>query len=297
MRVVLPSAALAGVMLFLAGPVLVDAQVFERAVFVSVLNKDSRAVVPDLDADTFVVREDNVRREVLRVTPATTPMAVAVLVDNSQAATPTIADLRRGLEAFLQRIAGIGPVALISVADRPTILQDYTTDSERLLQAARKLFPVPDSGATLLDGVVEVSRGLRRREEERIAIVAISTENVEFSTLHYEQVLDPLEESGASFHPLVLVNPQGSMTGDAARNRSTVFDRGPRESGGARWDVLTSMAYETRLAQLADSLKSQYRVVYSRPQSLIPPKRLEVSVTNDAFEAFAAPARGQKDAR
>lgn len=276
---------------------LTAAQGPERTVYVSVFDKQSRAPVADLGPDAFAVREDGVNREVLRVTPVTTPMAVAVLIDNSQAATQTIPDLRRGLETFLQRMAGIGPIALISVADRPTILVDYTTDEQALLQAARKVFAVPDSGATLLDALVETARGLRRRQEERGAIVAVTTENVEFSTLHFTQVLEPLAESGAALHSIVLQNPQGSLGSEEARNRASVLDRGTEESGGIRWDVLTSMAYEARLQDLASNLKAQYRVVYARPDSLIPPKKIEVEVRRAGLEAHGTPARTQPNSR
>ena len=68
------------------------------------------------------------------------------------------------------------------------------------------------------------------------------------------------------------------MTNDEARNRATVLDRGPREIGGVRIDVLTSMSFESQLKDLAAMLKSQYRVIYARPESLIPPERVEVSV-------------------
>ena len=53
--------------------------------YVSVLDK-AGAPVPDLGPADFIVREDNVAREVLRVAPATDPMQIAILVDNSQAA-------------------------------------------------------------------------------------------------------------------------------------------------------------------------------------------------------------------
>jgi hypothetical protein len=281
----------------LAIAAVLEAQSSERVLYASVFDASSYAPVTTLGPEDVIVREDGVRREVLRVTPATSPMAVAVLVDNSAATTDTIADLRRGLEAFLAGIEGIGPVALITVADRPTIAQEYTTNQKALLDAAGRVFAVPGSGATLLDAIAETSRGLRKREEDRAAIVVVTTENVEFSTLHYQQVLDPLEESGATMHAVVFINPRGSMAGDAARNRATVLDRGPRESGGVRIDVLTSMSYDERLRQLAGILKAQHRVVYSRPQSLIPPQRIEVEATKPGLEARGTPARGQAATR
>ncbi len=283
--------ALAGGIALVALAIVLQAQGRERALYVSVFDTSTRAPVKDLKPDDFLVREDNVRREVLRVTPATSPMPVAVVFDNSAPATDTIADLRRALQAFVKALDGVGPIALISVADRPTISVDYTTNQKALLDGAGRVFAVPGSGATLLDAIVETSKGLGKREADRAAIVVITTERVEYSQLYYEQVLDALRPSGAALHAVVLQNPRGSLDSDEARNRATVLDRGPRESGGMRFDVLTSQAYEGRLSELATILKSQLRIVYARPESLIPPERIEVSTTKPGLEAHGTPAR------
>src|SRR5262245_43548232 len=76
------------------------AQAIQRSLYVSVLN-EAGAPVPDLGPSDFIVREDRVAREVLRVAPATDPMQVAVLVDNSQAATAGIPEIRGGLHDFV----------------------------------------------------------------------------------------------------------------------------------------------------------------------------------------------------
>jgi len=270
----------------------VYAQARERVVYASAFD-DKYQPVPKLGPDAFVVREDGTQREVLRVTPATTPQSVAIIIDNSQAVAPAIADLRNALATFLKTIEGLGPVAISTVADRPTSLEDYTTDQKSLLDAANRLFHVPGSGATLLDGIAEVAKGVGRRESERAAIVVIATENVEFSHLQYQDVLKALKDSGATMHTIVLVNPAGSFLTDEARNRATVLDRGPRESGGIRVDVLAAMSFEPRLKELGTILKNQYRVVYARPESLIPPEKIEVSSGKPGLEVRGTPARGQ----
>ena len=269
------------------------AQARERVLYVSVYDSDSLQPVKDLNAEGIVVREDGVRREVLRVTPATSPMPVAVIVDNSAAASPNIADLRRALTGFIKGIDGLGPVALVTVASRPTITRDYTTDQKELLDSVNRLFAEPDSGATLLDAIGDVSKGLARREADRAAIVIVTTENVDFSHLHYTEVLESIKGSGAAVHAVVLVNPSGSFGTEEARSRATVLDRGPRESGGVRTDILTSLSFESRLRDLAGILKSQYRVVYARPESLIPPEKIDVSSAAPRRDARATPARGQ----
>ena len=293
----MPRASVAGVVvggsIAFALAVTLAAQSAERVLYVSVFDEKTRAPVTGLGPDAFRVTEDGVRREVLRVTPATTPMPVAVLIDNTQAATSTIPDLRKALAGFLRELDGVGPIALMSVADRPTILVDYTTDPAKLHDAVGRVFAVPGSGATLLDTIVDVSKGLGRRDADRAAVVLVTTENTEFSTVHYRQVLDALAKGGGMLSAIVLTNPNGSWTSDEARNRASVLDQGPRDSGGVRFDVLTSLAYEGRLRELAAILKSQHRVVYSRPQSLIVPERVAVEATKAGLEAHGAPARGQ----
>ena len=293
----IPSAAR---LLFAAATVLalavtLSGQALERVIYVSAYDANTLAPVTEPpDPRDLVVREDGVAREVLRVTRATEPMTLAVIVDNSAASTSAIADIRRALTAFAEGTQGLGPTALISVADRPTILADYTTVPASLAAAINRVFAVPGSGATLLDGIVETARGVGRRESERAAIVLLAAEHVEFSDVHYSQVLEAVAESGAALHAVVWTQPGGSFGDDRVQNRATVLDRGVRDSGGLRLDVLTSQAYEGRMRELAAVLTHQYRVVYARPQTLIPPRRLEVTMTAPGMEARATPARGQK---
>jgi hypothetical protein len=280
-------------LLFVSHPHLSAAQARERVLYVNAFDADTRQPVADLGPRDFVVREDGVTREVLRVERARTPMPVALLIDNSQAATSAIADIRRAVTAFLAGIDGLGPIALVTVADRPTIVIDYTTSQKDLQAGVGRLFAAPGSGATLLDAVRDAARGLGKRESDRAAVVVLTTENTEFSTLHYSQVLEALRESGAQMHAVVLINPRSSLLNDEARNRAAVLDRGPKESGGLRVDLLASSAFESQLRDLGSILKSQYRVIYARPDSLIPPERVEVSAAKSGIEVRGAPARGQ----
>ena len=281
----------AAVALFIS--VVLVAQTLERVLYVSVWDQATRAPITGLGPDAFNVREDGNRREVLRVTPATSPMSVAIIVDNSEATTPTIADLRQALTGFVKSLDGLGPVAIITVADRPTILRDYTTNQKQLQDAANKIFAMPGSGATLLDAIVEVSQGIAKRDTDRAAIVIVTGEHREFSNRHYRDVLEALAKGGAQMHTLVLTGPGGSALDDEARNRASVLDLGPKASGGTREDVLTSQAFDVKLREIAAMLKSQHRVVYGRPTTLIPPEKIEVSATKPGQAASGGPARGQ----
>ena len=149
---------------------------------------------PTSDPSDFVVREDNLAREVLRVGPA----------DDADAAsrcwwTPArprranIRDIREAATAFIKarhrRPTVKHQVALIGIGERPTVLVDYTSDQARLLKGIGLVFANEQSGAYLLDGIIEASKGFKKREAQRPVIVAIATEGPEFSNRYHDQVL------------------------------------------------------------------------------------------------------------
>jgi hypothetical protein len=268
----------------LAWPGTLVAQAVQRSMYVSVLN-DAGAPVADLGPADFVIREDNTAREVLKVVPAEEPMQIAVLVDTSQAARDDIAHIRTALPPFFATLtAARNQVSLIAIGERPTVFTNYTADPAELSKGTGRIWSMRDSGAYLLDGLVEVCQGFKKREAARPVIVSITTEGPELSNLHQDQVLDALRGSGAAFHAFTLGRPSTSQS-DEVRVRNIVLDEGPRTTGGHREDLLTSMALAGQLARLATELTHQYRVTYSRPQSLIPPERVTVAAAKPGLTA------------
>lgn len=266
----------------------------ERTIYVTVTGEDGRPVT-GLPPTEFVVREDGRRREVLTAAPATEPVTLALMVDNSAASAPAVADVRRALESFVERMGGKNPMAVTAIGDRPTILQDYTLDKETLLKAVRRIFPVPDSAAYFVEGVAELSRGLIARDFERAFIVAIVTEGPEYSDRRHTEILPMLRESGAALEAFVLSQPGGPDLGEEApRSRAIILDRGTQETGGDRIDLLTSMGLDDALASFAARLEGQYKVTYARPDSLIPPEKIEVGVTRPGLTARGTPARAAR---
>ena len=265
----------------------------ERTLFVSAV--DSRGEpVESLGPTDFVVTEDGRRREVLRVSRAIEPMDIALLADNSAAASHAIPSLRAGLRAFATAMAGDHQVALIALADRPTIFVDYTSNRMRLEQGIGRLFAMGSSGMTLLDALVEVSEGLRRREATRAVMVPVITTGVEYTNRYGRDVVDSLQQAGVALHAIVI----GVVNFDSTpeRERAIVLDAGTRETGGQHVTLLIESAVEQALQKLARQLSSQYKVVYGRPQSLIPPEKTEVTSGRAGVTMRGTPARGQTGA-
>src|SRR5215510_12239896 len=277
----------------------VAAQAIQKFMYVSVVD-EAGAPVPDLGTSDFVVREDNVAREVLSVAPADEPMQIAVLVDTSQQARNDISHMRTALPPFVTALTNPNEagrkneVAIIAFGERPQIFTDYTTNVSDLQKGINRIWSQQNSGAYLLDAIIETSQGFKKREAKRPVIVAIAAEGRELSYRFYEQVIGPLKDGGAAFYALMVGTPFNDLT-DEGRSRSIVLDTGTSVTGGHRDQLLTPMALGDRLKGLASELTHQYRVTYARPTTLIPPEKVTVATTRSGATARGRLAKEQQD--
>jgi len=286
---------LASVCLALAAAAALSAQANQRGIYTSVLDKDGN-VVEGLTAGDFAVREDNVAREVLRVEPATAPMQIALLVDNSQRSSANIRDIREAATEFVKAVTGGGmknEVAIIGVAERPTLIVDYTSDQAKLVKGAA-IFTQPQSGAYMLDGILESSQALKKREASRPVIVAIATNGPELSNRYRDQVMRALKDAGASLHIVMMGPPPTDFTSNEGRERAIVFSEGTEETGGRYDNVLAPTGLAPRLKQVANELTHQYLVTYGRPQTLIPPEKIKITSKRPDVIVRGQPAKVTK---
>lgn len=245
-------------------------------VYASALDQNG-APVTGLGVADFVVREDKVQREVLNVAPSSDPMEIALLVDNSHAADSYVSDIRQGVSTFISTV-GADPsgakhqVSVITIGERPTVNTDYTLNLEQARKGAQRIFSMSDTGAYLLDGIIETSKKIKKRESAHPVIVAVITSGPELSDRPYQSVLEPLRNGGAALHVVVVGRP---ITGD--HDREMVLDVGTRDTGGRYDTVLTGTGLTPRLKQLAEELTHQYKVTYAQPQRLIQPDKITVS--------------------
>ncbi len=265
----------------------------ERTLFVSAVD-DKGEPVDGLGPDAFVVREDGRRREVLRVSRATEPIDLSLLADNSQAASQHITFIREGLTAFVTAMGGQHRIALIGLAERPTIMVSPTTDSTQLAAGIGRFFPIAGSGMTLLDGLYEGSRGLRRRDSARAVFVPVITDGVEFTNRYSKDVVRELRESSAAVHAVTigrfLYSDEHSI-----REREFLLDDAPKATGGQRITLLAPHALPATMQRLARELSSHYKVVYGRPNTPYG-GNAEISAGRKGLTVRGTPARGEAGA-
>ena len=256
-----------------------------RSVYVSVVDEKG-AAARGLTAADFAVSEDGVSREVLRAVPATEPLDLVILVDDSQAAAAAIPYLRDGLAKFVDRLQGKAAIGIVTVGERPTSVAERTTDIAALKKGVSRVFARQGTGAYLLEGLIDVSRGLQKRDTVRPVIVVLTMEGVEFSNASYQRVLEELYASGATLHVLAIGAPSGGGS-EEIRNRNIVIADGTEATGGRREQLLAEMSIPGALDKLADELLNQYVVTYGRPDALIPPEKIKVTVKKPGLSARA----------
>ena len=247
-------------------------------------------IVPASAPTDFTVREDGVSREVLRVMPATGPMQIALLVDNSQAATGSIVDIRKAVTAFIDELQG-NEIALIGYGDRPTVLVDYTENDEllkrgisRLLPAAgqRRLSARRDHRCVARSPEARGDPSRDRRPRHRRSRVQQRPPQAGARAAQGQR--------GRAERPVPV--PTGDQGDDQERReRNIVLNRGTLETGGRRDTLLAAMAFSSRIKTLAAELKSQQVMVYGRPESLMPPQKIEVSTVKPGLTVRGTPGR------
>jgi len=271
------------------------AQSSEHQLMVSVLN-NSGDPVPSLEVNNFVVFEDNVLREILRVNQNTGPRQIAVLVDTSEAAGNAIRDYRLGLSAFINTMHDDNNISIVSYGGPPRILVESTRVHSKLETGIGKIFSWPTSASYLLDAMSETTIGFLKRGAHRPVMVVLTVQGPDFSSVDGVTVVKRLKEAGVSLYAVVLtegnINQRFSLKSlNGQIEREIALNRGSSETGGRRLNLLLSTSVEQRLLEVATELQNQYLITYSSPNTLIPPKNISVRVRREGVVTNHTPIK------
>jgi hypothetical protein len=271
-----------------------------RTIYATVLGKDD-APVPGLGISDFAVKEDGKPREVLSVKPGGAPAHIALLVDNSQALATAnaVQDIRAGLTTFIKDTLAASPstqITIVTFGDRPTQAIDYTSSAEALQKVVDHIFGQPNAGAYMLTAIADACKTLKKKGFANSAIVAFTLESgPEFGNESHQTIEAGLKDAGASLWTLVMQGraPQTPDNQLEQQEREIVLGDVAEASGGMRDMLLTRIGIEPHLKTLAATLAARYAITYGRPEALVPPQRLEVTVTRPGAHILAPHWSGQ----
>jgi len=254
-----------------------------RTVYVSVLDKNG-VPVTDLGPGDFIVKDGGKNRDVVEAGMTNVPLRIALVVDDNGTGL-----FRYGVVKFIERLQGRAEFALSTVTGQHQKLVDYTADADLLTTAIGQLTAraATDDGGQLLEGIFETAKDFQKRKARRPVIVVLTVGGEEHSPLPAHHVLEELQKSGAALHVVAInsaalramatVSRPGALL-EENLNLSEVLGDGPKQSGGKREEIVASAGVVMGLQQLAEALRNQYAVSFSRSD---PPKsndKLSVSV-------------------
>jgi len=242
-----------------------------RTVYVAALARG--AGVAGLGVSDFVVKEDGKIRDIVAVVPATTPMHVALMLDNGGLFLNAI---REGAGEFIKTLQGKGEFAVVTIGGRALTLVEFTPSVATLFVGLNKLLARSTTSTDLLDGFLDVTAEFHRRKAARPVIVAIANEMEEVSNTRAPLVLEALQKQNVQLYyiglgapaiqgtrPAVGENAPARATDAETGNRNTVLATAPKTSGGRSEQVFQPAGVPLLMKQFADELAAQYAITYS----------------------------------
>lgn len=273
-----------------AVPAVVRAAATTRTVYVSVTDGKGTPVT-DLTAANFKVKEGGKEREIVRAEPAKAPPHIALMVEERLAVDQSV---RVGLFEFVKKLAGSAEISLITVGLRNNELTPFTSDPNVVLKAINGLTRNPQPTSNLTEGINDIARKFDGENPPRPVIVAVAFSGGQAGA-EPQSILTSLRQSGATLYSVTFgnasdgQNPVLATMGDES-GREQVLGDGAKQSGGRRFDVVTTGAIPKALQDVAVDLAAQYAITYALPEGVKLDKRFSISTDRKGVSVRAPTA-------
>jgi hypothetical protein len=207
------------------------------------------------------------------VKPATDPMTIALLVDNTKPIVgqevPT-RELRAGLTTFVQKIQQANPESTIGIwefAGAGVMTQKPTVKTADLTKNISHMFPGQQSGGVMLEALVDASKEVSKKgTNPRRVILSVSFNSSEVSTVLPQDVANAMRKAGVNYWAVsIQANQDVVGNSSTAAARDVIMDNVTAASGGVHLTGVTAISLESQMAKIADALLAQKVVTYARP--------------------------------
>jgi VWFA-related protein len=261
-----------------------------RSVYVTVVDNDGQPVT-GLGAADFRLRENNRDREIVSVAPATEPLRIALMIEESL--TPA-GSARQGLFEFVKQMQGKAEMSLVVVGLSNRVAVPYTTDANALVAGLNDL-PLSQRQQTnhVPEGIAEMARVFQKERHARPVMVMMALDSQQVSSEQPQSVLNQLRDSNAQLHVVSIEAAQTALDPSQmmeASGRAQVLGDGPKQSGGRQWPVGALTAIPKAMLSIANDLSNQYLITYTLPAGTDASDRLNVT-TNRRGVTLRAPTR------
>jgi Ca-activated chloride channel family protein len=202
------------------------------------------------------------------------PLRICVVIDASESITNYLKFQQEVAIGFLKRILrpGTDAACLIKFADRPVLVEGFTSDMNKLEASVRK---VHVQGATAVWDALRFTSETMAQEgttgEVRRAIVLITDGEDNSSHANFEEALDEALRSEIIEEVVNTIAPSGYVPATPTPSAQQM-KRLASSTGGTIWSGGRPKQLAAALAKIEESLRSQYFVAYQPSGELSPGK-------------------------
>lgn len=220
---------------------------------------DSHRIVTGLEKENFRVFEDKHQQPIQHVWQEDEPVSVGIVLDVSGSMNTKIERAQESVAALLQASNPQDEFFLLTFADKPTLVQNFTHNADEI--QGNLLFTHPKGRTSLLDAIVLAVNNMNNAQYRRKALVIISDGGDNCSRYTEKDVKSIIKETD------ILVYSIGVFD----REFRTMEERlgpdllaGISDLTGASAYTLDNPSFLPRITQhIATELRNQYILSYS----------------------------------
>lgn len=265
--------------------------------FVTVRNKHTKRIVPNLEKKDFRVTEDGVEQKIAFFSSESKlPITLGLLIDTSGSEQYTLPAEQEAAVRFFSRVLRKNDLAMVISFDTDAnLLADFTDNMNTLDDAIHRarinspvaMGPLPSSGpgTVFYDAVYLACHDKLATEAGRKALVILTDAHDEGSRLRLDDAIEAAQRTDTVVHVLLIGDPRYGMDEGVAKKLS--------EATGGRTIVVRSEKNLTKaFDQISEELRSQYTLGYYPTNSKRDGTYRKVKVEMDNKDLQALARRG-----
>lgn len=270
---------------------------------------DARNQIVDGLTESDFILLDNGKPQAIRMDTsdiALTPISIVVVVNTGSLSGPALAKIRKVGSIIQPLITGDkGEAAVVRFAHDVHVVQEFTSDADRIVNAFSTLKPRGGEGRSL-DAVKSAIEMLRDRGGNRRKIVILVSESKDRgSESKLPEVLQLAQQANVTVYPVTFSVHSQMWTGKPADAQPVALQMNifflvgelvrlgqtnttrelARFTGGRQISFFTLRALELDLSRIGEELHSQYLLSFT-------PQRVE---GDDAFHAIEVKVKGRPE--
>jgi VWFA-related protein len=235
--------------------------------FVTVRNKHTKQIVPNLEQKDFRISEDGVEQKIAFFSrQSKLPITLGLLIDTSGSEQYTLPAEQEAAVSFLSRVLRKNDLAMVISFDTDAdLLADFTDDMTTLdgaiqrtrINAPVSMGPFPSSapGTVFYDAVYLACHDKLATEAGRKALVILTDAHDEGSRLRLDDAIEAAQRTDTVVHVLLIGDPRYGVDEGVAKKLTDA-------TGGRTIVVNSEKNLSKAFDQISEELRNQYTLGY-----------------------------------